>query len=361
MSVLPASRRPSAASRLFQVGCLAYGLAVAYDSARKRRIDALEAAGRDVAPEAFEPLAAQAVAPEPIAVLEPEPEIADRQLEIVSALEVEPDPDIVAARPASGARPGAGAHRLAAAAARAWPSCPRWRTSPRPPPPSSPSSPPPAADAVVFQPIDESRAGLPDGLRDSLWARAAIRLLQAVCIAYSAVLLYVVWLAKDITIASLTRDPVFGSYSFLVTCYVLARFSLAPLYRPTPDLGHRPCVSIVIPAFNEEDGIEATIDACFSADYPRDSSTSSSSTTGRATAPGSGCSPPATAIRRCSASSSRRTAASGPRWPRASAARSARHLRFVDSDSVLEPDALARLMADFGDPRVGAVVGTPTS
>ncbi len=30
---------------------------------------------------------------------------------------------------------------------------------------------------------------------------------------------------------------------------------------------------------------------------------------------------------------------------------------FVDSDSVLEPDALARLVADFGDRRVGAVVG----
>ncbi|HKV69377.1 MAG TPA: hypothetical protein VJN72_14895, partial [Gaiellales bacterium] len=95
MSVAPTSRRPSTATRLFQVGCLAYGLAVAYDSARKRRFDALEAAGHEP-PEAFEPLALQAAAPEPIVVEEPKVIVAPEP-EIVVAVAVEPEPDVVEA------------------------------------------------------------------------------------------------------------------------------------------------------------------------------------------------------------------------------------------------------------------------
>jgi len=214
------------------------------------------------------------------------------------------------------------------------------------------------AEPVVFEPIDESRAGLPEGLRDSLWARAAIRVLQAVCIAYGAVLLYVVWLAKDITIASLARDPVFGGYSFLVTCYVLARFSLAPLYRPTPDTGHRPSCSIVIPAFNEEGCIEATIDACFSADYPADlievvvvDDGSGDGTWERMLAARERH-PSLLCVQFSQNRGKRAAMAEGIRRS------SGEICVFIDSDSVIEPDGLAYIMADFRDEKVGAVVGT---
>ncbi|HXD68463.1 MAG TPA: hypothetical protein VN615_01275, partial [Gaiellales bacterium] len=178
MSVAPTTKRPSTATRLFQVGCLAYGLAVAYDSARKRRFDALEAAGRELPREAFEPLALPAAAPEPAVVAapeviaRPEPEIAPApEPEIVAAVAVEPEPV-------------------------AWPQ-PRPRLAlvaePASEPEATVADEPEGTAPIVFEPIDESRAGLPDGLRDSLWARAAIRVLQAVCIAYGAALLYIVW------------------------------------------------------------------------------------------------------------------------------------------------------------------------
>lgn len=128
-----------------------------------------------------------------------------------------------------------------------------------------------AADAAEASwPANESGGGLSDRARGSLLVRAATRCVQITCLFYSAFLLYWVWLAKDASTALLVHDPFFYTYSLLVTVYVCARFLLAPLYRPTPDLGYRPSVSIVIPAFNEEDGIAATIDACFASDYPRD-------------------------------------------------------------------------------------------
>jgi hyaluronan synthase len=344
VSVLPSSRRPSAASRLFQVGCLAYGLAVAYDSARKRRL---------------EPIAPQAVAPELVAVLEPEPDGVEPEIASQPKVAAEPVPDIVEA-PTSTPEPEPEPRQEPEPIA--WPQ-PRPLLAvvpdlPEASPAAEPETTAPAADAVVFEPIDESRAGLPEAFRDSLWARAAIRVLQAVCIAYGVVLLYVVWLAKDITIASLMRDPVFGGYSFLVTCYVLARFSLAPLYRPTPDTGHRPSCSIVIPAFNEEGCIETTIDACFSADYPADLievvvvDDGSSDRTWERMLAARERHPSLLCVQFSQNRGKRAAMAEGIR-------RSGGDICvFIDSDSVIEPDGLAHIMADFRDEGVGAVVGT---
>jgi hyaluronan synthase len=342
VSIAPTTKRPSTATRLFQVGCLAYGLAVAYDSARKRRFDALEAAGYDVPAEAFEPLALPAAPPEPVVAAEPEPEVVVEpemvaEPEIVAAVAVEPEP-VEWPQPRLALVPDVAELPEATAA-------------------DEPEQPAPS-DAIVFEPIDESRAGLPDGLRDSLWARAAIRVLQAVCIAYGAALLYVVWLAKDITIASLARDPVFGGYSFLVTLYVLARFSLAPLYRPTPDTGYRPSCTIVIPAFNEEGCIEATIDACFSADYPADLievvvvDDGSSDRTWERMLAARERHPSLLCVQFSQNRGKRAAMAEGIR-------RSSGDICvFIDSDSVIEPDGLAYIMADFRDEKVGAVVGT---
>ena len=213
-------------------------------------------------------------------------------------------------------------------------------------------------DPIAFEPIDESQAGLPDGLRDSLWARLAIRVIQVVCLAYSAVLLYIVWMAKDLTIASVARDPVFGGYSLLVTAYVLARFSIAPFYRPTPDTGHRPSCSIVIPAFNEEACIEATIDACFSADYPRDKievvvvDDGSSDATWERMLAARERYPSLLCVQFSQNRGKRAAMAEGIRRS------SGEICVFIDSDSVIESDGLAHIMADFRDPRVGASSGS---
>ena len=305
MSIDATTKRPmTTAGRLFQVGCLAYGLAVAYEDARRRR---REAGGRQRARRAIVPSAAVVELPD---------------------------------RPAIGA----------GAAAIIEP------TAELDPGPVSELEPEDAA--AVFEPIDESRAGLPDALRDSVWARAAIRLIQLVCLAYGAVLLYIVWMAKDITIASLARDPVFAGYSFLVTVYVLARFAIAPLYRPTPDTGYRPTCSIVIPAFNEEGCIEATIDACFSADYPPERlevvvvDDGSSDRTWERMLAARRRHPSLLCVQFSHNRGKRAAMAEGIRRS------SGEICVFIDSDSVIESDGLAHIMADFGDRQVGAVVGS---
>nr|MDQ3643659.1 family 2 glycosyl transferase [Actinomycetota bacterium] len=89
-------------------------------------------------------------------------------------------------------------------------------------------------------------------------ARVLRGVLKAAIIVYAAAILGFVWLTKDLTFATLARDPLFASYSIAVVIYVLGRFVLALFYRPIPDKGFRPTVSIVIPAFNEEEGIVGT-------------------------------------------------------------------------------------------------------
>jgi hyaluronan synthase len=184
-----------------------------------------------------------------------------------------------------------------------------------------------------------------------------VGLLQLACVFYALLLLYWVWIAKDADVATIFRDPVFYTYSLLVTAYVVTRFVLAPFYRATPDVGYRPSVSIVIPAFNEENAIEATLDACYSSDYPPDLlevvvvDDGSTDGTWDHILAARERNPSVVCVR-----------FPGNRGKRAAMAEGIRRSRgeitvFIDSDSVIEPDGLARIVADFVDPRIGAVVG----
>ena len=156
---------------------------------------------------------------------------------------------------------------------------------------------------------------------------------------------------------ALFEDPLVYGYSIVITAYILARFAFGLLYRPTPDVGHRPSVSIVIPVFNEGEGIHATVEACYEARYPRerlevvaidDGSTDDSWEQ-------------LLALRR------RFPALVCVRFPenrgkRAAMAEGVRRSRgavcvFIDSDSVIAPDGLEAIVQDFADERVGAVVG----
>jgi hyaluronan synthase len=185
----------------------------------------------------------------------------------------------------------------------------------------------------------------------------ARRLVQAVAAVYAAGILWMVWLSRELTFASLARDPLFAGYSIAVVIYVLGRFVTALFYRPRPDRGFRPSVTVIIPAFNEENGIAGTIESCLTVDYPSDKLevivVNDGSTDGTWA----------------------RIQEAKRRWPRLYAVDLGRNYGkrgamaegmrraggevfvFVDSDSYLQPDAVANLVAPFEDEGVGAVVG----
>jgi hyaluronan synthase len=212
---------------------------------------------------------------------------------------------------------------------------------------------------VAFSPhlLDESGAAIPERIRHSAFVRLTTRVIQVACLAYCAALLYWIWLAKDVSLTLFLRDPVFYTYSIVITGYIVARFALAGFYRPTPDTGYRPSVSLIIPAFNEERCIEATLGACYATNYPVDrlevvvvDDGSSDGTWERILAareryPSLVC-----------------VQFSHNRGKRAAMAEGIRRSSgdvcvFIDSDSVIEPDGLGHLVADLREPAVGAVVG----
>jgi len=47
-------------------------------------------------------------------------------------------------------------------------------------------------------------------------------------VAYMALILGFIWLARDLTLATFTQDPIFAGYSIAVVTYVLGRFAIAP-------------------------------------------------------------------------------------------------------------------------------------
>jgi hyaluronan synthase len=182
-------------------------------------------------------------------------------------------------------------------------------------------------------------------------------LLKAVIVCYAVVILGFVWLTKDLTFATLARDPLFASYSIAVVIYVLGRFALSLLYRPVPDRGFRPTVSIIIPAFNEQDGIIGTIASCIETDYPahlteviaiNDGSTDR---TWERILEAKGRWPQLYAIHLGANYGKRGAMAEGIRRARGDV------LVFVDSDSYLDADAVTAIVQPFTDQRVGAVVG----
>ena len=180
---------------------------------------------------------------------------------------------------------------------------------------------------------------------------------KAVVALYAVGIILFIWMTKDLTFAALARDPVFATYSIAVVIYVFGRFVFALFYRTVPDRGHRPTVSVIIPAFNEEDGIVGTIQSCLEVDYPQELLevivVNDGSTDG----------------------TWKQILAAKKRWPqvyavdlgknygkRGAMAEGMRRstgeiLCFVDSDSYLDHDAVTLMVQPFADRRVGAVVG----
>ncbi len=166
-----------------------------------------------------------------------------------------------------------------------------------------------------------------------------------------------VWLTKDLTFSTLAKDPVFAAYSISVVLYVVCRFIFALFYRPVPDAGHRPSLSVIIPAFNEEDGILGTIQSCLEADYPHELveiiavNDGSTDGTWEQILNAKALSPRLHAMDMGKNYGKRTAMAEGIRRSRGDV------LCFVDSDSYISRDALTAIVAPFADERVGAVVG----
>jgi hyaluronan synthase len=217
----------------------------------------------------------------------------------------------------------------------------------------------PVTDEVAVQmalwPEDPSRGlrGAPPKQRGSL-VDLALRTFAA---GYLVLLLGGVLLYKAAFLEVLTVDPLFGLYGIVVVSYIVSRFVFSFFYRPSKDHGLEPHVAIVMPGFNEEEAIANSLRSLLALDYPVDKlelvAVDDGSTDGTLEA------------MRLVASEHARVRVIGfpeNRGKRAAMAAgiratSAEIVAFVDSDSVVEPDALRVLLQGFHDPKVGAICG----
>jgi hyaluronan synthase len=193
--------------------------------------------------------------------------------------------------------------------------------------------------------------------RPGLALRGLRLLLQLGILAYAIAIVGFIWLIKDMTISMLSQEPLFAGYSIAVGLYVAGRFVGALFYRTVPDVKFRPTVSVIIPAFNEEDGIIGTIESCLAVDYPEDLlevivvNDGSTDRTWERILEAKKRWPKVFAIDLGRNYGKRGAMAEGIRRA------SGEVLTFVDSDSYLERDAVKAIVQPFVDDRVGAVVG----
>jgi hyaluronan synthase len=150
-----------------------------------------------------------------------------------------------------------------------------------------------------------------------------------------------------------------GTYTILISSYVLSRFALAAFYRPPADKGIEPTVAIVVPAYNESEAVSRTIHSCLALDYPADKleivvvNDGSSDDTWERMQEAAAMYPPG--VVRCidlGRNMGKRAAmAAGIR------ATESEILVFVDSDSMPGQDAIRKLVQGFADEKVGAISG----
>ncbi|PXW92085.1 hyaluronan synthase [Streptohalobacillus salinus] len=157
-------------------------------------------------------------------------------------------------------------------------------------------------------------------------------------------------------------------YSIVAASFLLSRYVFGMLYRPYKlDMTYHPGVSIVIPAFNEEAWIERTIHSCLDQMYPLeqlevivvdDASTDQTEQKVRH------------ALEKLNLLGERFNIHERLTYHRFSENRGKREalvtgtalskhdlVVFVDSDSFLEPNAIANLVQPFKDPKMGGVAG----
>jgi hyaluronan synthase len=195
---------------------------------------------------------------------------------------------------------------------------------------------------------------LPPRLRGTIADRVA-RALSGV---YLVILLAAVIAYKGAFLQAVSVDPLFTAYGIVVSAYIISRFLFSLFYRRAKDAGLEPHVAIVMPGFNEEEAIAASLRSLLALDYPaakleivavNDGSTDGTLAEMRKVAAEAGG---RVRVIDLGVNQGKRAAmAAGIR------ATEAEIIAFVDSDSVLEPDALRVLVQGFADPEVGAICG----
>lgn len=175
---------------------------------------------------------------------------------------------------------------------------------------------------------------------------------------YLAMIVLAIIAYKSAFIEVVRVDPIFGVYSVVVCTYILSRFFLSFVYKSGGEHGLEPTIAVVMPAFNEEDAIAQSVRSILAADYPpeklevvvvNDGSTDGTLAQIQAVAAES---PGRVQVIDFPENRGKRAGmAAGIR------ATDAEMVAFVDSDSMLEPDALRILVQGFADSRVGAIAG----
>jgi hyaluronan synthase len=175
---------------------------------------------------------------------------------------------------------------------------------------------------------------------------------------YLAALVALVIAYKATIVSSLGRNVAFGIYGVIAASYLLSRFFISLGYRNRPDVGYEPRVAIVMPGFNEEDAIARSLRSLLAVDYPPDklelvavNDGSTDSTLAEMEAVAAEAAGRVRVINFPENRGKRAAMAAGIR------ATDAEIVAFVDSDSVLEPDALRAIVQPLADPKIGAVCG----
>jgi hyaluronan synthase len=210
------------------------------------------------------------------------------------------------------------------------------------------------AGDISAEPVGPT-AGLPSTVQAGNWIDRIMRGLAGV---YLLVLLVAVAAYKGAFLDMLTMDPLFMAYGIVVCTYIVTRFLFSAFYRPGKPKGMEPRVAIIMPGFNEEEAIGHSLRSLLALDYPaekleivaiNDGSTDRTLAEMRAVARTAGGR--VNVIDLGSNQGKRAAMAAGIR------ATDAEIIAFVDSDSVLEPDAMRILVQRFADPKMGAVCG----
>lgn len=152
-------------------------------------------------------------------------------------------------------------------------------------------------------------------------------------------------------------QPVINSYGLIVSIYILSRIAIAIFYRPPPENGLTPTVTVIIACKDEENSIGQTIRAIYESDYDLSKieviAVDDGSTDGTLAE-----------MQREQATHPNLKVVSfgknlGKRHAMAAGARAATGeiLVYVDSDSFLAKNGLRKIVRGFADPEVGAVCG----
>jgi hyaluronan synthase len=184
------------------------------------------------------------------------------------------------------------------------------------------------------------------------------RALKALAAVYLVVLIVAVMAYKAAFVGLMFSNVFFGVYSVCVASYILSRFLFSLFYRSKPDAGIEPPIAIVMPSFNEQEAIGDSLRSLLALEYPRekleliavnDGSTDATLAEMQLVAAES-----AGRVRVIDFPENRGKRAAMAAGIRASVAEV---IVFVDSDSVVEPGALRKLVQPLADPRIGAVCG----